>query len=106
MSHIRATFDEIDWSDSAPGLRVKQVINGNKQLRLVEFTEAYDKEAWCSIGHTGLVMEGRLTFSFDDSEMNLVAGQAFQISDGEQDRHRTIIQPGDYAVLFLTEDIR
>ena len=104
MSHTKISFDDIPWDQVAPGLRVKQQIHGEKQLRLIEFTSDYDDQNWCSAGHSGYVIAGRLTLAYDDGPVDYAEGDALQIEDGLADRHRTVIKQGERAVLFLVED--
>jgi hypothetical protein len=104
MSHSKVIFDDIPWTAPTPGLRVKRSSRGGKVLRLVEFTSGYDDQAWCEDGHTGYVLEGDLTFAYDDGSIAHAAGDAFQIEDGPADRHRTCIAPGERALVLLVED--
>ncbi len=104
MSHPRVRFDDLPWQDAAPGLRLKQCSHGSKRIRLVEFSPAYDDQAWCEVGHTGYVLNGSLTFIYDDGPVRHSQGDAFRIEDGQADRHRTRVEPGETALVFLVED--
>ncbi len=98
-------FAALPWEDAAPGLRVKRRERGGKVMRLVEFSHGYDEWDWCEAGHTGYLLEGSLTLAFDDGELHFGAGEALRIEDGPENRHRTIMAPGERALLFLTEDL-
>ena len=66
MSRAKIEFDNLPWQAVAPGLRLKQQVHGGKLLRLLEFTSDYDDQAWCEKGHSGYVLEGCVTFVYDD----------------------------------------
>lgn len=105
MSSSRLRLAALPWHELAPGCRVKQLDHGRKRFRVVEFTDSYDDSAWCAIGHSGFVLEGRLTFCFDDTDMHLEEGDAFEIEHGPASRHRTRIDSGRTATLFLVEHL-
>lgn len=104
MSRAKIEFDSLPWQAAAPGLRLKQQVHGGKLLRLLEFTSDYDDQAWCEKGHSGYVLEGSVTFVYDDGPVTFAAGHCLQIEDGTKDRHRTQIAPGERALLFIVED--
>ena len=106
MSHMKVSFDEIPWESPAAGLRVKRSSHGGKVLRLVEFTSDYDDQAWRQDGHSGYVLEGKLTLAYDDGLVTHIPGESFQIENGPGNRHRSCIAPGERALVFLVEDDR
>jgi hypothetical protein len=105
MNESKIGFAAIPWQEVAPGLRVKRREAGGKALRLLEFSYGYDGEAWCDVGHTGYVLEGGLTLAFDDAVITYGAGDGLRIGDGRQQRHRTIMGPGERALVFVCEDL-
>ena len=85
MNRYRVIFDEIEWESPAPGVRHKMVVTGDQKLRLVEYRPEMTPH-WCSVGHYGMILEGRLEIAFDGSTQVLNAGDGVLIPSGE--RHR------------------
>ena len=100
----RIDWDAIPWRDAAPGLKVKEIVAGDRRLRLVVFDAAYDRTDWCHKGHHGQVLSGRLTLMFDDGPVTLSAGDSLHIESGGAHRHQTHMAAGEEATLFLVED--
>jgi quercetin dioxygenase-like cupin family protein len=70
----------------------------------VEYDPGARREEWCTDGHRGYVLAGRIEYEFDDGSAPLAveAGQAFFLAAGTGHRGRN---RGDVAVrLFLIDD--
>jgi|APFre7841882630_1041343.scaffolds.fasta_scaffold21374_3 ethanolamine utilization protein EutQ (cupin superfamily) len=87
MNQYRVIFDEVEWESPVPGVRHKVVVTGDEKLRLVEYTPEMAPH-WCSVGHVGLILEGRFEIAFDGSTQVFRAGDGVLIPSGEQHRHR------------------
>lgn len=101
MDIRKIDFDGMPWTEVA-GLRFKMVKLGGHRIRLVEYPETYEED-WCERQHTGFVVEGRITITYDDTEHTYEAGQGLHIRGGRKARHRARVAKGDRAVLVLFE---
>ena len=98
----RAALGELAWQSPAEGVRQKQVVLANRQLRLLELTPALVHPEWCIKGHIGYVVEGRLELRFRDHTVQCDAGEGFLIPPGEPHAHipRAL---ADHVTLFVVD---
>lgn len=92
-------FRRIDWNaieaETMPGetaaARVKSVMAGDIQSRVVSYESDYCADHWCEKGHILFMIDGELILEFKNGEaVTLRAGQGFQVGDdGEPHRVRT-----------------
>jgi hypothetical protein len=75
----KVPFDELPWTDDAPGIRAREVNVGNARWAIVEYGEGVGREEWCEEGHRGYVLKGQIEYEFDDGSAPLRAkeGEAF-----------------------------
>jgi hypothetical protein len=75
----KVPFDELPWTDDAPGIRAREVNVGNARWAIVEYGEGVGREEWCEEGHRGYVLKGEIEYEFDDGSAPLRAkeGEAF-----------------------------
>lgn len=92
------------WNTVTDGARQKVVVSGQTRVRLLELTDAFVEQEWCTRAHVGYVVEGDLELTFQTGSMNLGIGDAFVLREGESDRHRAKAL-GPRVVLFLVEDV-
>jgi len=58
---------------------------GNIRVRMVEYTEGYLADHWCSKGHILLCLEGELHTELDDGrKFVLKPGMSYQVADNEE----------------------
>ncbi len=97
-------FDALPWETPAPGVRTKSFDQGEKKLRLVEFTQEFTEQEWCTKAHIGLVLEGEMEVNFNGVIRRYKAGDGLLIPKGEQHRHRhhATIRT---TKLFLVEEV-
>ena len=88
MSPDRIDFDALPWESPIPGARFKVYREGGKQIRLVEFTEAFVEPHWCEKGHIGYVLEGTLEVNYKGRRVRYPAGSGIFISEGTQSGHK------------------
>jgi hypothetical protein len=106
----KVPFDELPWTDDAPGIRAREVNVGNARWAIVEYGEGVGREEWCEEGHRGYVLKGRIEYEFDDASAPLRAteGEAFLLPPaplgGGAHRGRNLA-PGSTR-LFLIDDLR
>ena len=89
--------------DTCSGHQVKSVLQGEKRLRLVEFTQEFTEPDWCTKGHIGMVLEGEVAININGVIQNFKAGDGLLIPSGAQSRHKHhhTIKP---TTLFLVEE--
>lgn len=104
MNHIVISFADVPWQRSGPSCRIKEIVRGRQQLRLVEFQKGFEEDGWCEKGHVGYVVEGTLSIEFPDQTVSAKAGDGVWIPAGHQTRHRAHVV-GDSAQLILFENV-
>jgi quercetin dioxygenase-like cupin family protein len=82
------SFDDLDWTVTADGAREKVVERDGKRVRLVELTDAFVHEEWCSRGHVVSVLDGALELTFRDHVERIEAGDICVIPSGYDQRHK------------------
>lgn len=82
------SFDDLEWTVTADGAREKVVERDGKRVRLVELTDAFVHDEWCSKGHIVSVLDGTLELTFRDRVENIEAGDLCSIPSGYEHRHK------------------
>jgi quercetin dioxygenase-like cupin family protein len=97
-------FGEVGWADDQPDIHSQAASALGQRWAIVEYEPAAAREEWCTDGHRGYVLAGRIEYEFDDGSPVLAAsaGQGFFLVAGVGHRGRN---PGDTpARLFLIDD--
>ena len=104
MAKYKVPFETMPWVAPAPGVRFKLYQQGNRQIRLVEFTDEFVEPHWCKKGHAGYVLEGRLELDVDGQVVVFGPGDGIFIPTGQQHKHvvRTLT---DVVKIILVEDV-
>ena len=102
MSHL-IDFDALPWNEPANGVRFKSKVNGNQQVRLVEFSYGFVEPDWCLKGHAGYVINGEFANNFSGTIERYKAGDVIFIPKGEKDKHKAILGKGEKVTLLLFE---
>jgi hypothetical protein len=95
--------NELPWTALAEGITAQVVVQGGRQVRVVEFAVGFREMTWCSRGHTGYVLSGRLELEFADGTEVVSAGDILLINAGEADKHCARVIEGPVR-LFLVEE--
>ena len=66
MKNCLINFQDIDWEALAPGVQHKAYVEDNQRLRLVEFSDEFVEDSWCTKGHVGYILEGSISIDFGD----------------------------------------
>ena len=104
MEQYKIMFDSLEWQSPIHGARFKAFRNGNKQLRLVEFTSEFVEPDWCEKGHIGFVIQGELEIDFHGSIVRYPEGSGIFIPSGAASGHKgRSVTPK--VLLFLVENI-
>lgn len=105
MRDLLINFENMDWERPAPGVRQKVHTIGDRRMRLVEFSEGFVELDWCTQGHAGYVLEGRMSVDFDGKIIDFKAGDGIDIPEGVENRHKARIARGERALLLLFEKV-
>ena len=104
MNQYRVLFDELEWQDGIHGARFKVHRQGDKQIRLLEFTSEFVEPEWCEKGHTGLVLRGELEIDIRGKLMRYPEGSVIFIPSGTANGHKAR-SIAAVTQLFLVEEI-
>jgi len=78
MLQYKIDFDQPAWETPIKGVRCKSARYGDKQLRLIEYTQNMSPH-WCSKGHCGLILEGEIEIAFKSTTGQYKAGDGVLI---------------------------
>lgn len=102
-------FQNTDWENvpatQHPGetgvAHWKTLEFGDLRIRVVEYSENYKADHWCSKGHIIYCIEGEMVSELaDGSQHKLTKGMSYQVSD-ELSSHRTFSEQG--VKLFIVD---
>ena len=96
-------FDELEWTNAGVGVRYKAFVHGNQRLRLVEFSEGFVEQDWCTYGHAGIVLAGSFAIDYTGNMERYGEGDVIFIPHGEDDRHKAVLGKGEKVTLLLFE---
>ena len=65
MDGRRVDFASPPWQTPLPGVRYKVSHYGTRRVRLVEFAKGFVEPDWCTKGHMGYVLDGKMDIDFD-----------------------------------------
>ena len=102
--NYKVDFSSIEWQSPLPGVRFKAFVEGNRRVRLAEYTSDFVEPDWCTKGHIGYVIEGRFEIDFDGRVVQYAQGDGIFIPPGEEHKHKARIL-SDTAKVLLVEDI-
>ncbi len=98
-------FKGINWENIEQGVRHKAFIRDNQRIRLVEFSDEFAEKDWCSKGHIGYILEGRLSIDFNGKQVNFESGDGLFIPEGEANKHKGRVSKGEKALCILVEKV-
>ena len=104
MHEYKVDFNSISWQSQTKGVRFKAFLQGNRRLRLVEFSNEFVELEWCNKGHIGYVLEGEGEVDFSGQIVKYSSGDGVFIQAGPEHKHKlkvisTVIR------MVLVEDI-
>jgi quercetin dioxygenase-like cupin family protein len=105
MDKYLIDFKSIAWESPAPGVRHKVFVKDGQRIRLVEFSDNFVESEWCTRGHIGYVLEGRISIDFDEKQTEFKAGDGLFIPEGKANRHKGSVRKGEKALIVLFEKI-
>src|SRR5690349_11944293 len=95
-------FESMRWETPGPGIRQKVHRVGGRSLRLVEYSKAMPPH-WCTSGHVGHIVEGRLEIEFKTGVERFHAGDALFIPEGSDHAHRAVPLTATAVALFVED---
>lgn len=104
MGQYRIDFDEMPWDTPAVGVRSRVHAQGGRKLRLAEFTREFVERQWCTKGHIGYVLQGRMEIDFGERVITLAEGDGLFIPAGERHKHKARVLT-DRVRVILAEDV-
>lgn len=104
MSYL-VEFDKSPWNEPAKGVRSKAFVNGNQQIRIVEFSEGFIEPDWCRKGHVGYVLDGEFSNDYSGTLERYKKGDIIFIPKGEQAKHKAVLNKSEKVTLLLFEII-
>ncbi len=103
MERYKVDFESVAWETPAVGVKCKAYQQGEKKLRLVEFSKQFVEPGWCTKGHIGYVLEGQIEIDFDGNIIIFGPGDGVFIPTGQEHKHKGRVLT-DKVKLILMED--
>ena len=99
----RLEFESTDWADDEPNIRSRAETALGQRWAIVEYGPGAARAEWCTDGHRGYVLAGRIEYEFDDTPpLTVEEGQGFFLTTGTGHRGRNLA--GETTRLFLIDD--
>ena len=98
-------FDKLLWNEPSKGVKSKIFINGDQQVRLVEFSEGFIEQNWCEKGHAGYILNGSFSIDYNGVLEKYKKGDVIFIQKGENNKHKVIMKKDEKVTLLLYEII-
>ena len=105
MNEYLIHFQGMKWESQVSGVRYKAFIRGEHKLRLVEFSEEFSENDWCTKEHVGYVIDGCISIDFDGKIVNLKSGDGLFIPKGEANKHKGRVAKGEKALIIFFEKV-
>ena len=103
MGKCKVDFESMEWESSADGVRFKAYEQDGRKLRLVEFSKDFVETDWCTKGHIGYILEGKVEIDFNGDVIVFDQGDGLFILAGEKHRHKARVLT-DKVKAILIED--
>lgn len=103
MEPYKVEFDSLPWETPMPGVRFKVFSDGQRQIRLAEFSMEFVEPHWCEKGHIGFVLRGELEVDFRGERIRYAEGSGIFIPKGASHGHKARSITSS-VLLFLAEE--
>lgn len=103
MDQYKIDFELMAWEVPAVGVRFKSFQQGGIKLRLVELSKEFVEPDWCTKGHIGYILEGRLEIDFNGKAIVFGPGDGIFIPAGEVHKHKAKVLT-DVVKMVLVEE--
>ena len=104
MLQYKVNFDNLDWEEPLEGVRCKVCRQGDRQIRLVEYSREMPLH-WCEKGHYGYILDGRFEIEYQNEKIVYQTGDGVFIPDGEEHRHRARVLSEVVKVVFVENTV-
>lgn len=99
----RVPLKDMPWENPALGVRHKTFKRNGERLRLVEFSDTFVEDDWCTKGHIGYVLEGEMSIDYNGRSVKYTQGDGIFIEEGTENKHKASVPKGKKALLILVE---
>ena len=103
MEQYKINFESIEWEEPADGVRFKAYEQDSKKLRLVEFSKEFVEPDWCTKGHIGYILEGRMEIDFNGEKEIFCPGDGIFIPTGQQHKHKGRVLTDKVKAILVEE---
>jgi hypothetical protein len=104
MESYKVDFDSLSWQSQVQGCRYKMLQQGNRKLRLVEFSREFIELDWCTKGHIGYVLEGEGKIYFTNCSIELMPGNGIFIPGGIENKHKLHVTSNKITLILVEEE--
>lgn len=102
--NYKVDFGSMAWKTPADGVRFKAYEQGGRRLRLVEFAKEFVEPDWCTKGHIGYILEGKMEIDFNGKSIVFGPGDGVFIPAGSEHKHKGKVLT-DVVKTVLVEDV-
>ena len=103
MKQYKIDFKTMSWEKPIVGVRFKAYEKDGRKLRLVEFTKEFVESDWCTKGHIGYILEGRMEIDFDGEVIVFGPGDGVFIPAGEEHKHKGRVLTDKVKAILIEE---
>jgi quercetin dioxygenase-like cupin family protein len=98
-------FSRVDPVSHDPGVTDREAAVDGTRWALVEYSPGAGREGWCDVPHSGYVVSGAISYSFEDGRdpLEVGAGESFVLPPAP--RHRGRNEGDEPARLFLIDAV-
>ena len=104
MDKYKIDFKALPWETPAVGVRFKAYEQDGRKLRFAEFTKEFVEADWCTKGHIGYILDGRMEIDFDGKVILFGPGDGLFIPAGDKHKHKAKVLT-DKLIIILVEDV-
>lgn len=104
MTQYKIDFESMDWETPAGDVRFKAFEQNGKKLRLVEFAKDFIEPDWCTKGHTGYILEGKIEIDFNGNKTTFGPGDGVFIPAGEEHKHKGRVLTDKVTAILVEDD--
>jgi ethanolamine utilization protein EutQ (cupin superfamily) len=98
----KVDFKSLPWALPMRGVRHKELVFGDRKLRLVEYSDKMESH-WCERGHSGYILDGQIEIEFSDGVQTFKAGDGINIPGGSQYKHKARVLSGIVRAFFIED---
>ena len=104
MGPYKIDFESLPWEMPVVGLKFKAHEQGGRKLRLVEFGREFVERDWCTKGHIGYILQGRMEIDFDGTVIMFGPGDGLFIPAGAEHRHKGRVLTDAVKMVVVEDD--